>query len=175
MYQTEGPLHAILGTPGALTGVGITSYEPIREEARSIPKYQSSDQGVVEDVLGTSVPGPLNLTANEERGLLRFLRDDVVDWKEEREDKYGPMPSHISMVQVIQKVAEEQGMGKREIAGAIFLHKAKNRSNAFNPEWIQFLLEHRDELEDYYEDTYDANYMQAAQQQAQERGLVPVR
>lgn len=175
VYQTEGPLQAIMAVPGAMFGVGITSYEPIREEARAIPKYNTADKSVAENVLGHGVPEPLNLTSNEERDLLRFLRDDVHDWVEEREDKHGPMPSEISMVQVIQKVGEEKGLPTRLIVGAVFLHKAKSKPGALNREWMKFLLEHRAELKDYYEDTYEADYMQAAQEWAAERGLVPAR
>ncbi|KKK66422.1 hypothetical protein LCGC14_2964260, partial [marine sediment metagenome] len=73
------------------------------------------------------------------------------------------------------KVGEEKGLSSRDIAGAIFLHKAKSRTGALNKEWIKFALQHRGELEDYYPETYEADYMQAAQQRAQELGLVPAR
>ncbi|KKN03438.1 hypothetical protein LCGC14_1107710, partial [marine sediment metagenome] len=102
MYETDGPLQALLGAPAGVTGLaGITSYTPTRETFRQLPKYSSDDEGVVEGVLGRKVPEALNLTANEERALLRFLREDVQDWIEEREDKWGPMPPEISMVMVI--------------------------------------------------------------------------
>jgi hypothetical protein len=176
LLQTDGPLQTLFSIPGAVTGTtGITSYTPTRETFRAMPKYKSDDKSVVESVLGRSVPEPLNLTPNEERDLLRFLRDDVRAWIEEREDKFGPMPSSISMVQVIQKVAEEKGLSPREIIGATFLHKAKSNSDALNPEWIKFALQNRSALEDFYPSTYEADYMQAAQQRAQQLGLVPVR
>lgn len=176
VMQTDGPIQTLLSfIPGATGTAGITSYEPIRETARAMPKYLTSDEAVVEDVLGIDVPGPLSLTANEERALLAFLREDVHDWVEEREDKRGPLPEHISTVQVIQKVGEEKGLSRRDIWGAIFLHKAKSNPDAMNPEWMRFLLENRERLEDYYEETYEADYMQAAQQWAEEQGLVPVR
>lgn len=175
VFQTDGPIQTLLSfIPGATGTAGITSYEPVREMARSIPKYDSDDAGVVSDVLGKDVLA-LNLTANEERDLLRFLRDDVSDWVEELEDKHGPIPSKYSMLQIIKKVGEEKGLGSRELAGAVFLHKAKGNEKALNMDWIQFLLENRERLEDYYEETYDADYMQLAQQVAEERGLVPVR
>ncbi|KKK49842.1 hypothetical protein LCGC14_3130990, partial [marine sediment metagenome] len=36
-------------------------------------------------------------------------------------------------------------------------------------------LQNRAALEDYYPQTYEADYMQAAQQRAQQLGLVPAR
>jgi hypothetical protein len=136
----------------------------------------SAWEKLVEGVLDHGIPEPLNLTPNEERDLRRFLSEDVHEWVEEREDKHGPMPSEVSMVTVIRKVAEEKGFDARLIAGAVFIHKAQSRMRkVLNPEWIQFALEHRDELEDYYPQKYEADYMQEAQQRAEERGLVPVR
>ena len=176
VYQTEGPLQTILSLPGAITGTtGITSYEPTRETFRAIPKYQSGDAGIVSNVLGRQAPEPLKLTANEERDLGNFLRDDVKAWIEDMEGKFGPMPKNIPMEKVIQRVGQEKGLSDREIAGVIFLHKASNHPEALNPEWVKYFLQHRDQLKDFYPSVYDADYMQQYEQRAIEQGLIPAR
>ncbi len=176
LLQTEGPLQTIFSVPGGVTGTtGITSYTPTRETFRAIPKYNSSDQELVESVLGRKLPEPLNLTANEERTLLRFLRVDVREWVEDLEDKHGPIPSRVSMEEIILKVAQEKGLSSRDKVAAVFLHKAKSNNDALNKEWVKFLLKNRPALEDFYPTTYDTDVIQAAQQKAEELGLVPVR
>lgn len=176
ILQTDGPLQALFSAPSVVTGTtGVTSYTPTREEFRTITKYNSADKDVVEDILGRDVPQVLDLTPNEERTLLRFLRRDVREWIEDLEDKHGPIPSRISMDQIILKVAGEQGLSRRDTIGALFLQKAKSNTDALNQEWIKFALRNRDRLEDFYPSTYEADYMQAAQQRAEELGLVPVR
>ncbi|KKK81054.1 hypothetical protein LCGC14_2817330, partial [marine sediment metagenome] len=176
ILQTEGPLQTLFSVPGGVTGTtGITSYTPTRETFRAIPKYNSADAGVVGEVLGRDVPEALNLTANEERTLQRFLRDDVQAWIEEKEDKHGPMPDRFSMVDAIRLVGKEKGLSSRDIAGAVFLHKAKSRPDALSREWIKFALQNRAALEDFSPATFEADYMQAAQQTAGQLGLVPAR
>ena len=79
------------------------------------------------------------------------------------------------MAKVIEKVGQERGLGTREIAGAIFLHKAKSRADTLNSEWVKYFLQNQDKLKDFYPDVYEADYMQRAQQRAEERGLIPAR
>lgn len=177
LAETEGPLQTALGTATGIFGAaGVTSYTPTRETFRAMPKWRTDDEAVVEDVLNREVPGPLSLTANEERTLGRFLREDVQGWVEDMEDKHGSMPSEISMEQVIQMVGKEKGLDSRSIAGALFLHKAKGSpEKTVRRDYIRFALENRGALEDFYDTLYQTDYMQDAQQWAEQRGLVPVR
>ncbi len=174
IFNTDGPFQTILSFPGVITGqTGVTSYTPTAEEFKAIPEYNTASPEVMQAAFGQNVP-PLNLTANEQRELATFLgRDGPVQTYIDAQA--GPKPENITREDIIKYVAKQEGLDNRKIAGLLFMHKAITHPEWTNPAWVQFGMEHEDELANRFSGLFNTQRWKTFRQRAQEAGLVPAR
>lgn len=175
-WELDGPIVAAGATPYYFLGGSAQVYSETGGRFRAIPKWNTADINVVKTVF-PDAPEALNLAANEERELLAVL-DDVKTWLNDLEEEFGQArPADVPYETFITAYGRKHGLEARRIVGAIFLHKAKGRvtehPELLNPAWVQFALEHEDELGERDPDLFRTQYIDVLRQRAREAELIP--
>lgn len=130
----EGPKGAATA-PLSLFGVGVSSYgSSVTDQLQAIPKYR-------------------DLTPQQIYQIERLWDEAEVEKKRIRSE-YG---ADVPIADVIKNFGPEQGYDPTVVLSAVALRSTKVQQQALNPEWLQFVVEHADELRERQPGLMDNN------------------
>jgi len=139
--------HGVYGAsvlPFSEAGVGVQTYKAYQDTAagllQNIPQYRGLDPNTRLKIYGKGTPGQ----DNYEPGFL----DRVQDARRELIDQGVPQDqvTAVPVENFIKVMGAKEGLTPEEQAWAVILSKPSVADKYLNPDWINFIIQHEDEL-----------------------------
>lgn len=146
-FQAEG-LVGLATVPGVFFGAHVSTYEPsVSQQLGAIPEFTGLTPRQVYDI-------------DEFQGR---VDEQMRTWRAQ----YGPPSEGFSRADAVRYIGQQEGLNPNFIEWAVLLsHGTRSRADLRNPEWVQFIVEHYDELKDRKDHLYDRNYIIDAAREA---------